>query len=339
MINVIKPHYLPFIILILFFTLVSESFASNELALRNQIRQHSVQLFLSEDFKRLDSLAKHYRESQARTPSGIWKLTEFYKGLMGVLAYTEERTDANRHYEIVEGKIKKWIAQNPKSSTAHIMYAGLFIEVGWEIRGGGYINTVNKNDYKIFRAKLERAREILNKSKSFAYKDPYWYYLMFRIIKGGEFSPLLQDAVIQEAIKKHPYYYEIYFGAMHALTPRWGGSIDEMEKFARQAIQSSKAKEGTSMYVRTYWANRRIFKDQLFKKSKINWSMMSRSMDDVLARYPDQWNINNFAYFSCLARDKQKTAKLIRRISPRPIDVVWTHPTYSFGYCKKWALQ
>jgi hypothetical protein len=50
---------------------------------------------------------------------------------------------------------------------------------------------------------------------------------------------------------------------------------------------------------------------------------MKKGIDDVLARYPDAWNLNNFARFACLRGDKEKTAELIRRIGPEPMMQVW----------------
>jgi hypothetical protein len=63
---------------------------------------------------------------------------------------------------------------------------------------------------------------------------------------------------------------------------------------------------------------------------------MSKSIDDVLAQYPDQWNINNFAYFSCLAGDKNKTRLLITQIQNEPILEVWGGINFYYQ-CKFWA--
>ncbi len=60
---------------------------------------------------------------------------------------------------------------------------------------------------------------------------------------------------------------------------------------------------------------------------------MKLGIDDVISVYPDQWNINNFALFSCLAKDKEMTGKLINMIQGEPIIKVWRDPKF-FDYCK-----
>ena len=43
-------------------------------------------------------------------------------------------------------------------------------------------------------------------------------------------------------------------------------------------------------------------------------------------RYPDAWNLNNFAQFACAAGDREETAKLIRRLGDEPDPQVWRTP-------------
>lgn len=59
-------------------------------------------------------------------------------------------------------------------------------------------------------------------------------------------------------------------------------------------------------------------------------------MDDVLAQYPDAWNLNNFAYFSCLAGDQAKTHKLIESISPPFMQSVWKDRGL-LDRCRSWS--
>jgi len=64
---------------------------------------------------------------------------------------------------------------------------------------------------------------------------------------------------------------------------------------------------------------------------------MSKGIDDVLAKYPDQWNINNFAFFSCLAEDKAKSREIISKIQGGPISLAWFNDMRFYNACKKWA--
>jgi hypothetical protein len=63
---------------------------------------------------------------------------------------------------------------------------------------------------------------------------------------------------------------------------------------------------------------------------------MKRGIVDVLKRYPDQWNINNFAHFACLAGDRKETARLTALVT-EPIREAWAKDATLFARCRDWA--
>src|SRR5262249_6348876 len=111
-----------------------------------------------------------------------------------------------------------------------------------------------------------------------------------------------------------------------------------VEDFAREALEKTKAEEGFGMYARIYWYVYQVeYHETLFSNSMVDWPTMKKGMDDVLAKYPDPWYLNNFALLACLAKDKVKTAELLGRIDDDPLDEVWGMPSF-FEPCKGWAL-
>ena len=54
--------------------------------------------------------------------------------------------------------------------------------------------------------------------------------------------------------------------------------------------------------------------------------------------YQDEWNLQHFAVFACLAEDRPMTARLFAQIKQQPIAKVWPDPNY-FKHCKDWSLQ
>ena len=63
---------------------------------------------------------------------------------------------------------------------------------------------------------------------------------------------------------------------------------------------------------------------------------MKKGIDDVLKRYPDQWNINNFTLFACQAKDREKARELFQLIKEPPLLAVWKSNSNYLGY-KSWA--
>jgi hypothetical protein len=143
--------------------------------------------------------------------------------------------------------------------------------------------------------------------------------------------------LIDEGLKREPLYYQLYFTAINYFTPKWHGSAKEIEEFANSAVGRTKEQEGLGMYTRIYWAaSQDQYGQRLFIDSNVVWEKMKKGMDDVLKRYPDQWNINNFALFACLAKDREKARELFNLIKEPPIVKVWkSEPNYL--RCKSWA--
>ncbi|PZV16403.1 MAG: hypothetical protein DCF22_05445 [Leptolyngbya sp.] len=49
------------------------------------------------------------------------------------------------------------------------------------------------------------------------------------------------------------------------------------------------------------------------KESKVDWKKISQGFEDIVARYPDAWNLANYARFACLAEDKAKSKALLNQ--------------------------
>lgn len=307
---------------------------SNELAERAAVKSVVVTLLRGEQFSKLEALSAKYRTSKSRTSSGIWRLSLFYAGVAS--AFTFER-NKQEFWLKAERSAKKWVAAYPDSATARLAYARMLINRGWSYRGTGYAHTVKRQDWKPFHDYVQQARVYLEKHRQVASNDPYWYELMARIgyTQGwpdSEFSKL-----ISEALQREPLFYQTYFAAIDYYTPKWRGSAAAIEKFARKTLEQTKAAEGYGMYARVYWyASQTHFGDKLFSESLVDWPMMKRGIDDVLKKYPDRWNINNFARFACLAKDRAKTSELFARIGNSPLPAAW-RSRLLYQHCKAWA--
>ncbi len=93
------------------------------------------------------------------------------------------------------------------------------------------------------------------------------------------------------------------------------------------------------MCARIYWsATQGDFQCDLFSESLARWPRMKSGFDDIVARYPDDWNLNNYAKFACIAHDKQTTRALLKRIGDNVVPEAWS-PAELFQTCKDWAAS
>lgn len=321
--------------LIILIFLISTLTYANELEERNRISDEVNRLLYQNNFSRLERIAKKYRLEESRTSSGLWKLTLFYAGFDNILPY---RTKNPKAWEPFLEKANNWANKYPDSPTPYIAMSTMLIKQAWNIRGSGYAYTVNKNAWKPFYEKVAESKRVLEKSRAISSKDPHWYVNMAEIAIIESWSEKDFDSLINQGLEESPYYFELYFEAMRYYTPKWHGDAEKIERFARSALERTRDKEGYGMYARIYWAaSQSQFKGRLFERSDVNWMTMKKGINDVLDKYPDQWNINNFALFSCLAKDKKQTNKLIKMIKGSPIKQAWLNNVGYYNHCKIWS--
>jgi hypothetical protein len=307
----------------------------DELSERAAIRSEVVTLIGGEQFSKLEALAARYRMSQSRTSNGIWQLTLFYSGVAS--AFDSDRKEQDFWLK-AERSAKKWVADYPNSATAHLSYAKMLLSHGWSFRGSGYANTVEPQNWKPFEGYVQQARVYLEKNKRVASNDPHWYELMAVVACAQGWPESDFSKLISEGLQREPLFYQTYFAAIDYYAPKWGGSAVAIEQFAREGLEQTRSTEGFAMYARIYWyASQTQFYDRLFSESLVDWTTMKKGIDDVLNKYPDSWNINNFAKFACLSKDKAKTAELMGRITDAPLGAVWG--SSFFQQCKVWAFN
>ena len=311
--------------------------AATELEQRAEIMAAAKRSFLLNDFDDLERLAASCRREKSRTGSGVWKLSVFYDGISDVfLDILKEQRDLAA-YDRVEERTRNWIEKYPESPTGHIAHSMVLAERAWAHRGRGPAYTVSDAAAALFRQHIAATRAYLEKHKDVASVDPAWYKEMIGIARDQNWDRAKFNALLEEALDREPLFYQNYVEAFIYLMPRWHGDLEQIEDFAQYAVRKTRDLEGQGMYARIYWHASQIeFKNDLFNNSLADWPQMKAGFEDVISRYPDAWNLNNYARFACMARDKPKTAELLARIGPSVISEAWS-PIGLQSQCAQWA--
>lgn len=318
----------------IFLWLISLSAYSGELEMRNEIENNVKKLFINDDFEELDTIADQYRNPHERTDSGLWKLTIFYSGFDAITTSNLKDED---YWDMLKGKVDKWIKLYPDSPTANIAKGIILTGYAWKIRGRSWARDVPEDAWKPFKENLIIAKEHMLKTKKIAARDPHWYVVAAYILNGLSEDKESFMKLVNEGLEKTPNYYQLYFAAIAYLVPKWHGNKAEIEKFANQSVDRTKSSEGMGMYARIYWyASQTQYDERLFLDSDVLWKKMKQGIYDVLSAYPDSWNVQNFAFFSCLANDRKMTRMLIDKISG-PVNMrAWQKPE-NYEYCRSIA--
>jgi hypothetical protein len=311
--------------------------APTEMQQRAEILAAAERGFRDGDFEKLESVSSSYRDEKSRTASGLWKLTVFYAGVENAIEGIVMEQGGDEAYEPLLERIAKWTRTYPESPTAHIAYAMALSERAWDHRGTGYASSVSEEQWVLFRQYIAAAREHLEKHKAIAASDPRYYQEMIEIARDQQWDRTRFDALLEEAIGREPVFYQTYFSAFIYLLPQWHGNLEDIEDFAQYAVRKTQHLEGQGMYARIYWyASQTQFKNDVFNNSLADWSQMKAGFEDIISRYPDAWNLNNYARFACMARDKPKTAELLERIGTSVVKEAWQIPALK-DQCAQWS--
>lgn len=316
--------------------LAAPATAVPELEEREAIVDEVSRLYYQRDFAALSKLAQRYRSQGSRTESGLWKLTLFYSGINRIAMDT--RT-SERLWQSTGKAADDWAAAAPQDPTPWVAQAKFHISRAWQYRGGDWARNVPEQNMAAFHQELQQAESLLLRHKDIASKDPEWYRCMLIVANGLDWDRARFASLMDEATQRHPYYYEIYFVALEYLTPRWHGSHKDIDDFISFAVSRTRAREGNGLYARIYWLASQIeYGDRLAIDSLMDWQRMKPGINDVLARYPDQWNINNFARFACLAGDRDMTRTLVMKMETHIAEGWGDIGMTGYADCLNWAV-
>ncbi|MEO8387405.1 hypothetical protein [Polaromonas sp.] len=291
------------------------------------------------DFSTLDKLATKLRTEKSRTSYGRWNLSDFYDALYR--AMLEGREDnSSEQWSKAEGKINRWVAISPQSSTAPIALGTAQTWHAWALRGNGYANTVTPKGWEDLAKHMAIARNTLEANKRISSDDPQWYVVMLHVALAESWKRDQYMALYEEAISKEPLYYDTHLRALERFTPRWGGDIQEIQQFAAIAVKRTAAAEGQALYAHVYWS---AVQDIGFKalfaepyRSSI-WVQMKSGFEDVLKKYPDDWNRNVYARMACQMGEVDLFISLARQFNGEPIKSKSAWPGDYFQKCKEYA--
>lgn len=310
---------------------------NSELSQRDDLKKQVRTLFQSDDLTGLETLSSRFRDGRERTQSGIWKLTVFYGAFQDL--GSEIARDDTAAWDKLSTKIIRW-QQAEKSSPAAIIAGAVSLKArAWKLRPRTFVLEASTGDSRFVRT-LRIAAELLDRSKSVAAADPHFYAVRADLAAALSQDPGSFMDLVNEGLDKTPGYLPLYFSGLNYFADgNAAGRPDvaqRIEAFANTVARRLPAPQGEAIYARLYWhAFTALYGDDLFVKSRVDWSRMRNGIDAVLASYPDAWNRNNFAYLACLQHDHATSKRLLDGLAD-PIITVWKAKAI-FNGCQRWA--
>ncbi len=314
--------------------MTSSVFASDAITIAKEISDKTELLFYTQDFEAINKLDDQYRNSQSRLPDGRWNLTFIYANLGNVSSRGAEAEWAHKLKLVNE-----WVEKTPNHPAPYLAKAEILISYAWDARGSGWANTVTDEQWGLFNTRIEEARKVLEDSSSITATHPYWFLEMELIAKAQSWPVEDFKKLYDLASDMYPTYYFIHFRAADYYQPRWHGSRRELRDFVNAAVEKSKEEEGLTLYTRIYWSQLWALEESTFADGYAEWPKMKQGFEDIMRDYPSStWNLNAFAYYSCIAKDWATTRQLIKKIGNDPHLSIWGSKS-KYYTCKSYAEE
>lgn len=289
------------------------SASANELEIRYDIELAVRYRVLNEEFATLEETASDFRDNDARTSSGLRKLFLFYHSFGDAAEFSLRYVHDDE--QPIMAIANAWVDTFPQSPTAILARAAIQRKIAWYHRLNGDAQSSRQDRYRTFVRAIKAVDASLREAEDYASVDSYYYYMRAHNLNETGASPEDFLALLHEGLDKFPDAYQLHFAGVDYFAPKWHGSAELIEAYARRAIQYSAQTDPDALYARIYWyAAQTQYGLNLFSNSDVVWSDMRRGIDKVLLEFPDQWNIQNFAVFACAADDAELTRTLFARV-------------------------
>ncbi len=213
-----------------------------------------------------------------------------------------------------ERLLRQWILATPDAYQPYMAIGMFYFEKAWESRGTRWAKDTSEAQFSGMRKNFEKAENYLQRALKIK-PDLMVAYQQLILLYSTSSRHQQEQSMIENALKRFPYSYQLRATIMGTLQPKWGGSYAAMRQFA-EASQQYASKNPRMVFLLGEESYERAF---MYEREK-RYTQALDTIEQAL-QYADCWDyyyLRAEIYYQNGAYDKALEA-IERAIQLRPI--------------------
>lgn len=291
------------------------------------------------DFDALEDLYLAAAQSKAVDPySGRTARQSVRHGIGKTLGYDTLNDAYFREFELLAAR---WARERPGSVLAQLLYSRVLHARAWHIRGEGYWSGVPPRAKEEFMRLIAKSEAHIAERSSLLMSDTATHTQLMISSRSSGWSQRQQLALLEDALSKSTDDEDsLYEQISTSLTPKWGGSLRDLQAFIDDAGQRTQPRRGQEVYALLWTRVVRDVDGNLFSATQARWPSIKQGLESLASKRTDPAYANRLAYFACQAEDRDTAQQWMARLGNEPALTHWrgggTAGRQNYEDCQRW---
>jgi len=133
-----------------------------------------------------------------------------------------------------ESLFNRWIAEFPNSYLPYLARAKYFYNLAFELRGGKWASETSDKQFQEMKFYLSKSEQDIQQALQRHAKGIMPYYLLVGMDRSNK--PRAGKPLLAKALEVEPASLHLRAKYLSGITPRWGGSYEEMQEIIDESI-------------------------------------------------------------------------------------------------------
>jgi hypothetical protein len=236
--------------------------------------------------------------------------------------------------------LNQWAEAYPDSPSALVAMGANYVKYAWKARENAADGSgLSVESGRLFKERLARARQVLEKAQSLTVKDPEGYRELIVVATGLGQPRAEMELIFTKGVELDRNYTPIYTAKAYYLLPQWKGKPGEWEAFAEEVGNARGGEEGDMLYMIIARTQSTYSGWYFFNRTKASYRRMQRGFEASLKRQPDNLQeLNSYCRITCYWGDQAQAKALFKRINGRWEAADWGDES-GFRSWENWAVH